>query len=53
VTTFQTPDHALGTPQPGAPRLRLTDTHIDLPRLVYLINDSSIGKLDVQHYLTA
>ena len=38
-------------PQPGAPRLRLTDTCIDLPRLIYLINDSFDRKLDAQHYL--
>ncbi|KAJ0288623.1 hypothetical protein COL940_001270 [Colletotrichum noveboracense] len=38
-------------PRPGAPRLRLTDTCIDLPRLVYLINDSFNRELDVQHYL--
>ena len=38
-------------PTPGAPRLRLTDTCIDLPRLVHLINDSFNRKLDVDHYL--
>lgn len=38
-------------PRPGAPRLRLTDTCIDLPRLVHLINDSFNRELDVQHYL--
>jgi amino-acid N-acetyltransferase len=38
-------------PQPGTPRLRLTDTCIDLPRLVHLINDSFNRKLDVDHYL--
>jgi amino-acid N-acetyltransferase len=38
-------------PQPGVPRLRLTDTCIDLPRLVHLINDSFGRKLDVEHYL--
>ncbi|KAK3390897.1 hypothetical protein B0H63DRAFT_493066 [Podospora didyma] len=38
-------------PQPGGPRLRLTDTCIDLPRLIHLINDSFSRKLDVEHYL--
>ena len=38
-------------PKPGQPRLRLTDTCIDLPRLVHLINDSFGRKLDVEHYL--
>ncbi|KAK4126194.1 N-acetylglutamate synthase [Parathielavia appendiculata] len=38
-------------PQPGSPRLRLTDTCIDLPRLVHLINDSFNRRLDVEHYL--
>ncbi|XP_044721937.1 NAT, n-acetyltransferase, of n-acetylglutamate synthase domain-containing protein [Hirsutella rhossiliensis] len=36
---------------PGASRLRLTDTCIDLPRLVHLIEDSFNRKLDVQAYL--
>lgn len=36
---------------PDAPRLRLTDTCVDLPRLVNLINDSFGRKLDVEHYL--
>ncbi|EFX03151.1 acetylglutamate synthase [Grosmannia clavigera kw1407] len=38
-------------PVPGGPRLRLTDTCIDLPRLVHLINDSFDRELDVEHYL--
>jgi len=38
-------------PRPGGPRLRLTDTCIDLPRLAHLINDSFNRELDVQHYL--
>jgi len=38
-------------PKPGEHRLQLTDTCIDLPRLVHLINDSFNRKLDVQHYL--
>lgn len=33
------------------PRLKLTDPRIDLPRLVYLIEDSFNRKLDVEHYL--
>lgn len=52
VTIF--PDHRTGPwlpPKPGTPRLRLTDTCIDLPRLVHLINDSFGRKLDVEHYL--
>ncbi|TPX10498.1 uncharacterized protein E0L32_008548 [Thyridium curvatum] len=39
-------------PRPGGPRLRLTDTCVDLPRLVHLINDSFNRELDVQHYLS-
>jgi amino-acid N-acetyltransferase len=38
-------------PKPGAPRLRLTDTCVDLPRLVHLIDDSFNRKLDIEHYL--
>ncbi|UNI22080.1 Amino-acid N-acetyltransferase [Purpureocillium takamizusanense] len=38
-------------PEPGSPRLRLTDTSVDLPRLVHLIEDSFGRKLDVQDYL--
>ena len=38
-------------PRPGTPRLRLTDTCVDLPRLIYLIEDSFNRKLDAQHYL--
>jgi amino-acid N-acetyltransferase len=52
VTIF--PDPRSGRwqpPKPGTPRLRLTDTCIDLPRLVHLINDSFNRKLDVEHYL--
>lgn len=52
VTIFPDPRAAPWLPpQPGTPRLRLTDTCIDLPRLVYLINDSFNRKLDVEHYL--
>ncbi|KAF4988826.1 hypothetical protein FGRMN_9531 [Fusarium graminum] len=38
-------------PRPGGPRLRLTDSCIDLPRLVHLIEDSFGRKLDVDDYL--
>ncbi|KAH8586444.1 mitochondrial amino-acid acetyltransferase [Bisporella sp. PMI_857] len=38
-------------PRPGKPNLTLTDSHIDLPRLVHLIEDSFGRKLDVQDYL--
>lgn len=38
-------------PRPGSPRLRLTDRCIDLPRLVYLIEDSFNRKLDIEDYL--
>ncbi|KAH8879679.1 mitochondrial amino-acid acetyltransferase [Thozetella sp. PMI_491] len=38
-------------PKPGEPRLRLTDTCVDLGRLVHLINDSFNRELDVEHYL--
>jgi amino-acid N-acetyltransferase len=38
-------------PKPGAPRLRLTDTCVDLPRLIHLIDDSFNRKLDAAHYL--
>lgn len=39
-------------PRPDEPRLKLTDTCVDLPRLVHLINDSFNRKLDVQDYLS-
>lgn len=45
---FQTP---WLPPSPGAPRLRLTDNCIDLPRLQHLIEDSFNRKLDLDHYL--
>jgi amino-acid N-acetyltransferase len=35
----------------GKTPLRLTDTVIDLPRLVHLVNDSFNRQLDVEHYL--
>lgn len=52
ITIF--PDPKLTPWQPpvlGKPQLTLTDSHIDLPRLVYLIEDSFGRKLDVQDYL--
>lgn len=52
VTVF--PDPALTgwtPPRPDSPRLKLTDTCVDLPRLVHLIEDSFNRKLDVQDYL--
>jgi amino-acid N-acetyltransferase len=52
VTVYPDPrTHPWRPPQPGSPRLRLTDNCIDLPRLVYLIEDSFGRKLDVRHYL--
>jgi amino-acid N-acetyltransferase len=36
---------------PGQTRLSLTDSHMDLPRLVHLIDDSFNRQLDVQAYL--
>jgi amino-acid N-acetyltransferase len=36
---------------PGQTRLSLTDSHIDLPRLVHLIDNSFNRQLDVQAYL--
>ncbi|KAL2159963.1 hypothetical protein VTH06DRAFT_2096 [Thermothelomyces fergusii] len=52
VTIFPDPRSGPWTPpKPGAPRLRLTDTCVSLPRLVHLINDSFGRKLDVEHYL--
>ncbi|KAH7137108.1 hypothetical protein B0J13DRAFT_505577 [Dactylonectria estremocensis] len=38
-------------PAPGGSRLRLTDSCVDLPRLVHLIEDSFGRKLDVDDYL--
>jgi amino-acid N-acetyltransferase len=52
VTIFPSTD--LGPwqpPVPGQPRLRLTDTCMDLARLIYLIEDSFNRKLDVRDYL--
>ncbi|KAI6708875.1 hypothetical protein JHW43_008609 [Diplocarpon mali] len=38
-------------PVPGQPHLKLTDSQIDLPRLVHLIEDSFGRKLNVKEYL--
>ncbi|KAE9363554.1 mitochondrial amino-acid acetyltransferase [Stipitochalara longipes BDJ] len=52
VTIFPDPKVAPWTPPvPGQPHLTLTDSKIDLPRLVHLIEDSFGRKLDVQEYL--
>lgn len=52
VTIYPDPGSVGWTPpQPNGPRLKLTDTCIDLPRLVHLIDDSFNRKLDVQDYL--
>lgn len=52
VTIFPDPRTSPWSPPvPGSSRLRLTDTCIDLPRLVHLINDSFGRKLDVEDYL--
>lgn len=52
LTIYPNPHSTPWTPpSPGESRLRLTDNCIDLPRLVYLIEDSFGRKLDVQDYL--
>lgn len=52
VTIYPDPGSAGWTPpRPDGPRLKLTDTCVDLPRLVHLINDSFNRELDVQDYL--
>lgn len=52
VTIYPEPDSTGWTPpEPGKPRLKLTDTCVDLPRLVHLIEDSFNRKLDIEHYL--
>ncbi|KAF4975173.1 hypothetical protein FZEAL_8002 [Fusarium zealandicum] len=52
LTIFPDPrENRWHPPQPGGPRLRLTDKCIDLPRLVHLIEDSFGRKLDVDDYL--
>ncbi|EHL02715.1 putative Amino-acid acetyltransferase, mitochondrial [Glarea lozoyensis 74030] len=44
-------DEPWRAPLPGRPNLKLTDSHIDLSRLVHLIDDSFDRKLDVRDYL--
>ena len=39
-------------PSPSHPSINLSDPRIDLPRLIYLIEDSFNRKLDVAHYLS-
>ncbi|XMA16283.1 hypothetical protein WAI453_009074 [Rhynchosporium graminicola] len=52
VTIFPNPKfEAWRPPAPGQPQLTLTDSQIDLPRLVHLIEDSFGRKLDVKDYL--
>lgn len=52
VTVYPDPASTGWTPpNPDQPRLKLTDTCVDLPRLVHLIEDSFNRKLDVQDYL--
>lgn len=52
VTIYPDPNSSGWTPpKPDGPRLKLTDTCVDLPRLVHLIEDSFNRKLDVPHYL--
>ena len=52
LTIYPDPRIQLWTPpKPGGSRLRLTDNCIDLPRLVYLIENSFGRKLDVEDYL--
>ncbi|OAX81060.1 amino-acid acetyltransferase, mitochondrial [Emergomyces africanus] len=52
LTLFPDPRVQIWTPpRNGEPRMTLNDPHIDLPRLVQLIEDSFNRKLDVQHYL--
>ncbi|KAF3767362.1 N-acetylglutamate synthase [Cryphonectria parasitica EP155] len=52
VTIYPEPSSRGWTPpRPGEPRLKLTDTCVDLGRLVHLIDDSFNRKLDVQDYL--
>ncbi|KAH8659071.1 mitochondrial amino-acid acetyltransferase [Tricladium varicosporioides] len=52
ITIFPNPKLASWQPPvPGTPNLALTDSYIDLPRLVHLIEDSFGRKLDVKDYL--
>lgn len=52
ITLFPNPKFGRWEPPtPGTPQLTLTDSQIDLPRLVHLIEDSFGRKLDVKEYL--
>ncbi|EQL31353.1 amino-acid acetyltransferase, mitochondrial [Blastomyces dermatitidis ATCC 26199] len=52
LTMFPDPRvHIWKPPINGESQMTLNDPHIDLPRLVQLIEDSFNRKLDVQHYL--
>lgn len=52
VTIFPDPKVAPWEPPiPGKPHLSLTDSQIDLPRFVHLIEDSFGRKIDVKEYL--
>jgi amino-acid N-acetyltransferase len=52
VTIFPDPNLTpWEAPRSGQPQLTLTDSQIDLPRLVHLIEDSFGRKLDVKEYL--
>ena len=44
-------EQAWTPPSPSHPSIDLSDPRIDLPRLIYLIEDSFKRKLDVAHYL--
>ena len=44
-------EQAWTPPSPSHPSIDLSDPRIDLPRLIYLIEDSFNRKLDVAHYL--
>ena len=45
-------EQAWNPPSPSHPSISLSDPRIDLPRLIYLIEDSFNRKLDVAHYLS-
>ena len=45
-------EQAWTPPSPSHPSIDLSDPRIDLPRLIYLIEDSFNRKLDVAHYLS-
>lgn len=45
-------EQAWTPPSPSQPSIDLSDPRIDLPRLIYLIEDSFNRKLDVAHYLS-